>query len=129
MSGRRPSLLIVDDDADIRDLVTMLFEHHGYDVDAHGDGIEALQLEKRYDVILLDLNMPVFDGVRLTDYWSHADPDIMRRVIVLSGYSRYTRGRELAEFARVRKPFEIDELLAVVERCLAAQHSEQLSRI
>src|SRR6266850_463315 len=52
MSERRPRLLIIDDDADIRDVVVLLFEDRGYDVDAIADGIDAVQLAKDYDVIL-----------------------------------------------------------------------------
>ena len=118
MSARRPHLLIIDDDADIRDVVTLLFEHRGFDVDALADGIDAVQLPKEYDVILLDLNMPVFDGERLADYWSLTDPARLNRVIVLSGYSRFARGRNIPAFATVRKPFDTKELVEVVERCV-----------
>ena len=119
MSGkRRPRLLVIDDDADIRDVVMVLFEEQGYDVDAVADGIDAVQLSKDYDVILLDLNMPVFDGERLADYWALTDPERLRRVIVLSGYSRFARGRAIPAFATVRKPFDPNDLVEVVEQCM-----------
>ena len=119
MSGkRRPRLLVIDDDADIRDVVMVLFEEQGYDVDAVADGIEAVQLSKDYDVILLDLNMPVFDGERLADYWALTDPERLRRVIVLSGYSRFARGRAIPAVATVRKPFDPNDLVEVVEQCM-----------
>jgi CheY-like chemotaxis protein len=121
MNERRPRLLVIDDDADIRDIVVVLFEHHGYDVDAVADGIDAVQLSKDYDVILLDLNMPVFDGERLADYWSLTDPSRLDHVIVLSGYSRFARGRDIPAFATVRKPFDTKELVEVVERCVAGR--------
>ena len=121
MSARRPHLLIIDDDADIRDVVALLFQHRGFEVDALADGIDAVHLPKDYDVILLDLNMPVFDGERLADYWSLTHPETLRRVIVLSGYSRFARGRPLRAFATVRKPFDTAELVRVVERCVAGR--------
>jgi DNA-binding response OmpR family regulator len=114
-------LLVIDDDEEIRDLVKLTFEHRGYEVEALADGIDAVQLKKDYDVILLDLNMPVFDGERLADYWSMTAPDMLRRVIVLSGYSRFARGRPLPAFATVRKPFDPAELVGVVERCVAGR--------
>ncbi|MEK6371395.1 MAG: response regulator [Acidobacteriota bacterium] len=120
MSGYSPRLLIIDDDPDIREVVKLTFEHRGFEVDTLPDGIDAVQLKKDYHVILLDLNMPVFDGERLADYWSLTDPEVLQRVIVLSGYSRFVRGRPLPTFARVRKPFHTEELVEVVERCLAA---------
>ena len=121
MSERRPSLLVIDDDADIREIVLLLFEQRGFDVDAVADGIDAVQLARDYDVILLDLNMPVFDGERLADYWSLTDPARLNRVIVLSGYSRFARGRDIPAFASVRKPFDTKELVEVVERCIAGR--------
>ena len=118
MSERRPRLLVIDDDADIRAVVALLFEHRGFDVDELADGIEAVQLDHDYDVILLDLNMPVFDGERLADYWSLTDPARLDRTIVLSGYSRFARGRHIPAFATVRKPFDTKELVELVEKCV-----------
>jgi two-component system phosphate regulon response regulator OmpR len=118
MSAQRPRLLVIDDDADIRDIVVLLFEQRGFDVDALADGIDAVNLAGDYDVILLDLNMPVFDGERLADYWSLSDPARLERVIVLSGYSRFARGRHIPAFAMVQKPFDTTELVAVVEKCV-----------
>ena len=110
-------MLVIDDDADIRDVVVLLFEHRGFAVDALSDGIHAVDLPNDYDVILLDLNMPVFDGERLADYWSLTDPTRLDRVIILSGYSRFARGRHIPAFATVQKPFDPQELVEVVERC------------
>lgn len=121
MSSRSPKLLIIDDDADIREVVTLVFEDRGFEVEALTDGIDAVKLTKDYDVILLDLNMPVFDGERLADYWSLTDPEMLRRVIVLSGYSRFARGRPIPAFATVRKPFDTEDLVEVVQRCVAAK--------
>lgn len=110
--------LVIDDDADIRALLATMLESIDFVVDTFEDGIAALQLKKRYDVILLDLNMPVFDGEQLTGYWVLTDPEVLRRVILLTGYSAYTRGRELPEtFAWLRKPFDHHELIRVVEEC------------
>lgn len=112
-------LLVIDDDNDVREVVTALFEHRGFTVDALADGIDAVHLGNDYDVILLDLNMPVFDGERLADYWSLTDPARLDRVIVLSGYSRFAR-RHIPAFATVQKPFDMGELVEVVERCVAS---------
>lgn len=110
--------LVIDDDADMRALLSTVLESADFLVETFEDGIAALELKKHYDVILLDLNMPVFDGEQLTGYWVLTDPQVLQRVIVLSGYSAYTRGRELpATFATLPKPFDYRELLRVVEEC------------
>jgi len=78
-----------------------------------------VNLKKWYDVILLDLKMPVFDGQSLTDYWQLTDPEILRRVIVLSGYSRLAIDQEPKTFARVEKPFDFLAVMKIVDDCIA----------
>jgi DNA-binding response OmpR family regulator len=116
-NGQSKRALVIDDDAHIRELLQTLLETAGYEVDTLSDGIDATNLQKHYKVILLDLRMPIFDGQRLTDYWQLTDPDVLRHVIVLSGFSRATRTRDLGTFAMVAKPFDYAELLRVVEAC------------
>ena len=117
MSSPRTAL-VIDDDGDIREVLRAILETDGFQVDVVSDGIEAVNLEKWYDVILLDLKMPVFDGQRLTSYWHLTQPEILRRVIVLSGYSRITVDEE-PTFARLAKPFEFSKLLKLVRDCIA----------
>ena len=110
--------LVIDDDPDIRELIAALLESIDYDTDLLADGIAALEVAKPYDVILVDLNMPVFDGERLLEYWSITQRDLLARVIVLTGYSHFMRGRELPRvFATIAKPFEHRDLIRLVERC------------
>lgn len=115
--------LVIDDDADIRELLAVMLETGGFQVDRLSDGIDAVDLKKWYDVILLDLKMPVFDGQRLTDYWQLTDPAILRRVIVLSGYSRLPMAQEMPTFARLGKPFDYRTLMAAVDDCITASRT------
>lgn len=78
-----------------------------------------VELQRDYDVILLDLNMPVFDGERLTDYWKLTRPDVLDRVIVLSSYARRFDALRLPTFAAIGKPFDHHELLRLVDACVA----------
>jgi CheY-like chemotaxis protein len=118
----RPCALVVDDDPFIAELLQVLLESHGYDVEVARDGIDVVELKRIYDVILLDLKMPVFDGERLTAYWKLTQPEVLKRVIVLSGYSRHTATDSLPAFDVVSKPFDPLVLLGVIERCVAQQH-------
>ena len=86
-------------------------------MDTLRDGIDAVELKKDYQVILLDMKMPIFDAGRLTDYWKLTDPGILSRVILLSGYSRLSSDRDFGTFASIAKPFDYRELLATVEAC------------
>jgi DNA-binding NtrC family response regulator len=110
--------LVVDDDAHIREMLQTLLETAGFEVDTLGDGIDAVALKKDdYQVILLDMKMPIFDAARLTDYWKLTDPGILRRVILLTGYSKLSSDRDFGTFARIAKPFDYRDLLTTVEAC------------
>ena len=112
--------LVIDDDADMRELLATVLETIDFETDLIADGIDALELKKDYDVILVDLSMPVFDGERLLAYWSLTRGDILDRVIVLTSYSRYAHDRDLPPtFAMITKPFDRSRLLELVEQCAA----------
>lgn len=123
---RRRVALVIDDDADMRELIAALLESIAFDVDVVPDGIGALDLDREYDVILVDLNMPVFDGQRLLEYWSLTQSNILRRVIVMTGYARFTRGRELPQtFGTIAKPFEYGPFLRLVKRCAEQEGTDE----
>jgi CheY-like chemotaxis protein len=115
--------LVVDDDDHIREVLQTLLETSGFQVDAVSDGIDVVELKKEYDVILLDMKMPIFDAGRLTDYWRLTDPAILNRVILLSGYSRLASDRDFGTYASVAKPFDLRELLQIVEACVQQAES------
>lgn len=116
MSTKRRLALVIDDDEAMRDLMKVLLESRGFEVDGLADGIDATELTRDYDVIVLDMRMPVFDGPKLADYWKLTVPGVLRRVVVLSGYSR-TREPYPETFAVISKPFHHNEFIKVVEEC------------
>jgi DNA-binding response OmpR family regulator len=110
--------LVIDDDDHIRELLRALLETAGYHVDLMRDGIDAVDMKEHdYAVILLDMKMPIFDGARLTDYWKLTNPSVLRRVILLSGYSRLSSDRDFGTFAVIAKPFDYRQLLNAVDAC------------
>ena len=122
MTGdREKRALVIDDDDHIRELLQALLETAGYKVDLMRDGIDAVDMkEHEYAVILLDMKMPIFDGERLTDYWKLTNPSVLRRVILLSGYSRLSSRHDFGTFAVIQKPFDYRQLLTAVEECFQA---------
>lgn len=87
-----PTILVVDDDESVRDLVTFKLEMAGYQTITAGDGCTALTVvnEARPDLVILDIVMPGMDGLSVC-YRMHADPataDIP--VIMLSGMATET---------------------------------------
>jgi CheY-like chemotaxis protein len=118
MTPLKRTALVVDDDPFISELLRVILEGNEFEVDVASDGIHAVELARPYDVILLDLNMPVFDGEQLAEYWGLTQPEILKRVIILSGYLHYAGERRLPQtFATIGKPFEHRALIQLVERC------------
>jgi len=108
--------LIIDDDAEVRELIAVLLESRGFEVEMLADGIHATELSKEYDVIVLDMKMPVFDGARLTEYWMLTAPQVLRRVILISGYGR-AHATHPDAFGVMSKPFNHNEFIKLVEEC------------
>ena len=66
-NGLEPTILVVDDDADVRESLSEFLELHGYEVVAAADGMEALDRLQTVSpcAVLLDVKMPGMDGVAL----------------------------------------------------------------
>lgn len=114
------TLLIVDDDADIRDLLARYLGEHGYRVLTAADGAQMRACLDRQDVdlIVLDLMLPGEDGIQLCR-WLHAQSDIP--IIMLTARSDKLErvfGLELGADDYVTKPFEPRELVARIRAVL-----------
>jgi len=118
-------VLIVEDDADLREMMAQLLTLEGFNTAAVSNGREALQyLEGREapEVILLDLMMPVMDGWEFRRR-QKASPEMSRvPVIVLSALDQ-GRAAGLDPVAFLKKPLDFDRLLQLVrEYCRNGMH-------
>lgn len=112
------SVLVVDDERDIREAMTEALAHAGFQVIAARDGEEALRKLRAFhpSVVLLDLTMPRMNGWQFREA-QRADPDPEVAgvpVIVVTALGRPT-GVDAEE--TIQKPFGVDELLRAVRRC------------
>ena len=115
----RPLVLVVDDDPDILDAVCDILEGEGYRVDRARHGLEALErvAAERPDLVLLDLMMPVMDGVGFArTLRERGEPAIPTVVISADGNPLRAKAVEAQGF--LAKPFDIDSVLGVVARHL-----------
>jgi CheY-like chemotaxis protein len=118
-SARR--ILIVEDDTDLREVLSEILRDEGYDVASAAHGGEALDLLRgkfhRPTLILLDLTMPVMNGWQFRAH-QRADPALSDiPVVVLSAGDHLAEqmgSLEIQEF--VRKPIDLVHLLATIER-------------
>src|SRR5215216_6025330 len=109
------SVLVVDDDGDVCELLSELLSQAGYDVRCAHDGEEAWADVQRDppDLILSDIRMPKLDGIDLA---SRLISGGYRTPIILMSASHLDRVGVSAAF--IRKPFGCDQLLALIARAL-----------
>jgi two-component system, chemotaxis family, chemotaxis protein CheY len=116
-------VLIIDDDQEIREMVEYALMDEGYAVITAQHGAAALEvLESEHpSLILLDMRMPVMDG------WTFA-AELRRRyadgapiVVCTAAEDARRRAREVDAVGCLSKPFELDEMLRVVESVLPAR--------
>jgi CheY-like chemotaxis protein len=115
----RASILVIDDDEDNREVLGEVLGEAGYSVVCARDGAEALELLRlvRPDVILLDLHMPIMDGLEFRAA-QRGDPSLaLIPTVVMTAADRLKeRVAELAPAETLRKPVKLAQLLSTVQR-------------
>jgi two-component system nitrogen regulation response regulator NtrX len=112
-------ILIIDDEAGIRDTLAMIFEYEGHTVTTAESGIEGLKLaqnsETAIDCILLDVKMPGMDGIETLEKLKEVRPDVP--VIMISGHGTIETAVEATKrgaFDFLEKPPDRQRLLLLV---------------
>jgi CheY-like chemotaxis protein len=115
-------ILVVDDDADIREVTMLLLAGEGYDVASAADGIDALAwiaANPKPELIVLDLRMPRMSGGEFLHALRQDPTCAAIPIVVLSGDVPATQSASaLGAQAYLGKPVDLDTLLAVVARLL-----------
>ena len=119
--AHRARLLVVEDEAAIRDGLVDVFVYHGYDVETASDGNDGLHraLSGKYDLILLDVMLPGIDGFEICDRIRRRDRQ--QPVIMLTAKSSdedIVQGLTLGADDYVAKPFSVTQLVLRVQAVL-----------
>ena len=121
-------LLVVEDDPDLRRQLTTALADAGYAVDAAKDGEEGhfLGETEPYDAVVLDLGLPIIDGVSVLEKWRRAGRKMP--VLILTARDRWSdkvAGFDAGADDYVAKPFHMEEVLARIRALLrrAAGHA------
>jgi two-component system, OmpR family, response regulator len=120
---QRKRVLVVDDDETILKLIGRVLQECEVNFDVARDGVQALQklAGAKYDIAIIDLVMPDFDGLQLLERIS----DLMIEppmVVVITAHSKELRHRLDSGLVNmvIRKPFDARELAAMIKNCLDA---------
>ena len=118
VTATMPTILVVDDEPEIRALLNDVFADRGYAVHAAVDGAAALKcvVEHRPDVVLLDVDMPRLRGVETLVAIRELSPQT--RVVMISGKGDVAEARRalaLGAFDYVTKPFDMLYLDQVIQ--------------
>ena len=115
-------VLVIEDDNDIRRLITEALTNAGLDVVAAVDARQALRtaLARKPAAVVLDIGLPDYDGTQFVSRWRERRPDANEVPIVI--VSARPDRREIASLLGAAyvcgKPFEVDELVGQVERAV-----------
>jgi CheY-like chemotaxis protein len=118
METRSKTVLVVEDDADLVALVSILLKEDGYRVKIAGNGREALaSLEKDIpDLILLDMKMPVMNGPEFARELEVRHGRQAPIVVLTAAADAHRRAAEVGADAWLGKPFDPARLLSTVRR-------------
>ncbi len=117
------TILLVDDEEEVRKLCKAILEENGYKVLLAANGEEAIRLFKEYgdkiDLVLLDLIMPGKDGIEVFHELKRLDPNV--KVILVTGYVMDKKAQMLLQEGAYRfltKPYRFHELLGIIREVL-----------
>ena len=125
-----PRILVVEDEPFIAQVLSDVLAAEGYTVDTAANGRLALEMieARAYDLILTDLRMPELDGIGLYRDLEVRRPELLRRLIIISGTTEHP---DYAQFLAdidvpvLEKPFSLSALRAVMRQVLAGHESSR----
>ncbi len=120
-------ILVVDDEEDIRVLVSEILEDEGYAVSTaeHGEAARQAFARESLDLVLLDIWMPDIDGISLLKEWSESGR-LGCPVVMMTGHGTLETAVEATRLGAqdfVQKPLSLAKLLATVKAALASGHA------
>jgi PAS domain S-box-containing protein len=125
----RRRLLVVDDEAGIREVLELILTGQGYEVVTAGNGAEAMERihAEKFDLIISDMHMPEMDGEKLFELIREKDEAMTERVVFVTGDTVSAKSRSFLERTGVRwlgKPFNIKDVEDTVGDLLKSSDSK-----
>ncbi|MBT3584511.1 MAG: sigma-54-dependent Fis family transcriptional regulator [Halobacteriovoraceae bacterium] len=117
-------VLVVDDDKVLQDSVRQALEYHHFFVEVADNGKEALNkvTQEKYDLVVMDVNMPEMDGIEALQHMKKYDPSLI--VIILTAFSNVSDAVKVVKegaYNYLEKPITSENLVALIKRALKAR--------
>jgi DNA-binding response OmpR family regulator len=126
-NSKKKRILIVDDEPDVDMVLEKVFEQSGFNADSYDDPILALENFKAglYDLVLLDIKMPIIDGFHLYQEIKKIDSKVKVCFLTASElyYERFRKEKEFAEIDKdlfLRKPIENEDLIKKINTIISS---------
>lgn len=128
MKKDKPSILVVEDDENIRATLSTILQQKGYHTDTAKNGREAIQKSKAkfFNLALLDIKLPDIEGTELLTKIHDNTPKMVK--IMVTGYPSLENAMEALNKgadAYVTKPVKPQQLLSLIEEKLRKQHGAE----
>ncbi|MFI5322593.1 MAG: sigma-54-dependent transcriptional regulator [Thermodesulfobacteriota bacterium] len=122
------TILVVDDEPGMREFLEIMLQKDGYNVETAPDGSEAIDKieEKLFDLAIVDIQMPVLNGIEVLKKFNEKSPDTT--VIMITAYASHETAIEamkLGAYDYITKPFKIDEIKLVIKKALEKKKLER----
>jgi len=122
-------ILVVDDEENLRDILSEILDSVGHEVDTASGGIEAMEMisKKKYDLVITDLGMDDMSGWEVADECYLKYPDI--KIVLATGWAAQVEPGNLAMHhvnSMINKPFKIAEIARIVGQVLLSKRDEVL---
>jgi DNA-binding NtrC family response regulator len=129
--AKKGSVLVIDDEEIMRDVLESLLVVEGYRVDLAKTGEEGLERyqQKSFDVVLLDVSMPGIGGIKTLEQLLRYDPEAV--VVMITAYATFdtaVTGWQLGAFNCIRKPFDNDHILRTIHAGITRRRKEEERR-
>ena len=123
-------ILLVDDDASVREMLGRVLKSEHYEVILARDGNEAAAkfLSRRPHLVLLDLNMPERDGWSAFRFMEAAQP-LLPVILITARADQYSQAENLGVDALMEKPLDLSVLLEAIEKMLAEPKAARFERL
>jgi DNA-binding NtrC family response regulator len=124
------SILVVDDDTELRKVLSSILSEEGYSVETVENGEQAIRVseKKRFDLALIDIKLPDMEGTELLQRLKAKQPHIV--MIIVTGFPTIENAMGAVNKGAdgyILKPFEIGKLLQAVRKHLNKQAADHVS--